>query len=112
MLKSIRMITIVSSLMFPLTSFGAFFRKKDAVSDPEMAARIQQAIAKDDSLTADAASVTVIVENGVVTLKGTVRSDERRAAVQGKAESFAIQAAPLDRIHSVIVHNELTVSPN
>jgi hypothetical protein len=108
--KTIRTIAILSSLIFPLASFGAFF-KKHAESDPEMAAKIQKAIAKDDSFKADAGTVNVIVENGVVTLKGTVRSDERRADIQGKAESFAIQAAPMDRIHSVIVHNELTVSP-
>jgi hypothetical protein len=110
MLKTMRTISIAGCLMFPLLSFGAF--RKNANPDPTMAAKIQKAIAKDDSLSADAGTVKVIVENGVVTLKGTVRSDERRAAIQGKAESFAIQAAPLDRIHSVVVHNELTVSAN
>lgn len=110
MLKTIRTIAIVSSLVLPLASFGAF--KKHAKSDPELAAEIQKAIAKDDSLTADAATVTVLVENGVVTLKGSVRSDERRTDIQGKAESFAIQAAPIEQIHTVVVHNELTVSAN
>ena len=111
-LKPIRTIVIVGSLMLPLSSFGAFFKRKDAKSDPEMAARIQKAIAKDDSFKADAGTVTVIVENGVVTLKGTVRSDERRADIQGKAESEAIQVAPIDRINTVVVHNELTVTQN
>jgi len=109
-LKTIRTLAIVSSLMLPLASLGAF--KKHAKSDPELATKIQQAIAKDDSLTADAATVTVLVENGVVTLKGTVRTDERRADIQGKAESFAIQATPIEQIHTVVVHNELTVSAN
>jgi osmotically-inducible protein OsmY len=110
MLKTIRTITIMSSLMLPLASFGS--SEGDAKSDQKMAAKIQKAIAKDDSFKADAGTVNVIVQNGVVTLKGMVRSDERRADIQGKAESFVIQATPADRIHSVVVHNELSVSPN
>ncbi len=54
----------------------------------------------------------MVVQNGVVTLKGTVRSDEQRSDMQAKAESLMIQAAPLKSIHTVVVHNELTVSPN
>jgi hypothetical protein len=34
------------------------------------------------------------------------------APIQGKAESFAIQATPIEQIPSVVVHNELTVSPS
>jgi hypothetical protein len=109
MLKSIRTITIMGCLIFPLASFGA--SEQDAKFDQKLAEKIQRKIAKDDSLKSDAGTVNVSVENGVVTLKGTASSDERRADIQGKAESQAIQASPTDRIHSVIVHNELTVAP-
>jgi hypothetical protein len=104
------MLKTMVCLLLPLASFGA--SEGDAKSDSDLAAKIQKAIAKDDSLKADAGTVNVTVENGVVALKGMVSSDERRAAIQGKAESFAIQATPIDRIHSVVVHNELTVSAN
>ncbi len=110
MLKTIRTITIVGALMLPLTSFGS--AEGDARSDEKLAAKIEKSLAKDDSLRAASSTVHVIVQNGVVTLKGAVRSDEQRADIQAKAESLVIQAVPVDRIHSVVVHNELTVSPN
>ncbi len=110
MLKTIRTITIVGCLMFPLASFGS--SEGNAKSNQKLADRIQKQIAKDDSLKADSGNVNVIVESGVVTLKGTVRSDERRSDIQAKAESEAIQVTPIDQIHSVVVNNQLTVSPN
>jgi len=68
-------------------------------------------VAKDDSrsLSASAGSVKVIVENGVIALKGTVQSDERSQAIRGVSESFAIQARNIRRCRGV--HNELTVLP-
>ena len=74
-----------------------------------MAAKIQKAIAKDYSLQADAGTVNVTVQGGVVTLKGTVRSDERRVDMQGAAELVLIRHAPDDHIHTAVIHNELTV---
>jgi osmotically-inducible protein OsmY len=112
MLKTIRRITIVSGLIFPLASFGAEEQSKNARSDQKLAAKIQKSIGKDDSFKAYAGAVNVTVQNGVVTLKGAVQSDEQRSDIQAKAESEAIQVAPSDRINTVVVHNELTVSPN
>jgi hypothetical protein len=109
MLKTIRTIMIMGLLLLPVASFGS--SEGDAKSDTDLAAKIQKAIAKDHSFSADAANVNVVVQNGIVTLKGTVRSDEERAAMQAKAESLAIQATPIDRIHTVVVHNELALAP-
>jgi hypothetical protein len=109
MLKTIRMITIMGLIFLPVASFGS--SEGDAKSDTDLAAKIQKAIAKDPSFSADAANVNVVVQDGVVTLKGTVRSDEERAAMQAKAESLVIQATPIDRIHTVVVHNELALAP-
>jgi hypothetical protein len=111
MLKCIRTITIISSLMLPLAAYGSS-EGDGAKADQKLTVKIQKAIAKDDSLSADAGAVSVTVENGLVTLKGAVRSDERRADIQAKAESEVIQVTPLDRIHSVVVRNQLTVSSN
>jgi len=110
MLKSIRTFIILGCLVFPLASFGAFRFKKKAKSDPEMAATIQKAIAKDLSLQSDAGTVSVTVQDGVVTLKGTVRSDERRVDMQGLAEVVLIRNVPDDQIHTAVIHNELTVT--
>ena len=109
MLKSIRTITILGCLVFPLASFGAFRFKKNANSDPELTAKIRKAIAKDYSLRSDAGTVSVTVQGGVVTLKGTVKSDERRVDMQGVAELVLIRHVPDDQIHTAVVHNELTV---
>jgi hypothetical protein len=111
MLKSIRTIMILGCLVFPLASFGAFKFKKNANSDPELTARIQKAIAKDYALQSDAGTVSVTVQNGVVTLKGTVRSDERRVDMQGVAELVLLRSVPDDQIHTAVIHNELTVPP-
>ena len=109
MLKSIRTITILGFLVFPLASFGAFRFKKNPNSDPALTARIQKAIAKDYALKSDAGNVSVTVQNGVVTLKGTVRTDERRVDIQGLAEVVLLRSVPDDQIHTAVIHNELTV---
>jgi hypothetical protein len=115
MLKSIRTMVILGSLLFPLAVFGSAEKSGDAQdtakSDHKLAAKIHKALAKDNSLKAYASAVDVTVQNGVVTLNGTVRSDEQRADIQAKAESLAIQAVPEDRIHTVVVQNKLAVSP-
>ena len=108
MLKSIRTITILGCLVFPLASFGS--TEGDAKSDQKMAAKIQKAIARDYSLMSDAGTVNVTVQGGVVTLKGTVRSDERRVDMQGLAEVVLIRNVPDDQIHTAIIHNELTLA--
>ena len=108
MLKSIRTITIMSCLMLPLASYGA--SGGDAKTDQKLTAKIQKAIAKDYSLKADAGTVSVTVQNGDVTLKGTVRSDERRVDIAGVAEVVLLRKVPDERIHTAVVHNQLTVS--
>jgi len=104
------MLKTMVCLMLPLISFGASDR--DPKSDQKMAEKTRKSIATDDYLKAYANAVDVIVQNGQVTLKGAVRSDEQRSDIQAKAESEAIQVTPVDRINTVVVHNELTVSPN
>jgi hypothetical protein len=107
MLKSIRTIMILGCLVFPVASFGS--SEGDAKSDQKMAAKIHKAISKDYSLKSDAGTVNVTVQSGVVTLKGTVRSDERRVDIQGLAEVLLIRGGSDDHIHTAVIHNELTV---
>jgi len=108
MLKTLRTITIMSSLMLPLALYGSS-AEGDAKSDQKMTAKIQKAIAKDYSLKSDAGTINVTVQNGVVTLKGVVRSDERRVDTEGVAEMVLLRKVPDDQIHTAVIHNELTV---
>ena len=87
---------------------------QDAKADRHLAEKIQKAVVKDESrsLSASAHSVKVIVENGVITLKGTVQSDEESQAIQGEAEAFAVQARDEASSDAAEIHNELTVSPS
>ena len=72
MLKTIRMMTIVSGLL--VASFGAKEQSKSARSDQELAAKIQKSIGKDDSLKAYANALDVIVQNGQhVERRGSIR---------------------------------------
>ena len=57
-------------------------------SDRALSQKIRQAIVKDKSLSTYAHNVKIISENGTVTLKGPVRSDEELRAVVAKATSI------------------------
>jgi osmotically-inducible protein OsmY len=56
----------------------------------------------DKSLSTYAHNVKIIVQDGLVTLKGPVRSDDESQAIQAKAQQIAAAAT---------VHNEMTVAP-
>jgi hyperosmotically inducible protein len=60
-------------------------QQKENQPDREIARKIRQSIVQDKSLSSYAHNVKIISENGAVTLKGPVRSDEEKAAVEAKA---------------------------
>jgi hyperosmotically inducible protein len=64
-------------------------RQKDNRSDREMTQQIRKAIVKDKSLSTYAHNVKVITQNGMVTLKGPVRSEEEKKAIEAKAAEVA-----------------------
>jgi hyperosmotically inducible periplasmic protein len=64
-------------------------QQKETKSDREMARQIRQAIVKDKSLSTYAHNVKVIVQDGAVTLKGPVRSDEEKQSIVAKAGQVA-----------------------
>ena len=57
--------------------------------DRETARQIRQSIVKDKSLSTYAHNVKIIVQDGSVTLKGPVRSDEEKDSVMKKATAVA-----------------------
>jgi hyperosmotically inducible periplasmic protein len=64
-------------------------QQKENQPDREIARKIRQSIVQDKSLSTYAHNVKVIAENGTVTLKGPVRSDEEKTAVEAKAAEVA-----------------------
>src|SRR5882724_1818937 len=57
-----------------------------SVADRELTAAIREAIVEDNSLSSYAHNVKIITENGVVTLRGPVKTPAEKAAVVAKAE--------------------------
>jgi len=70
-------------------------------SDRDLTQQIRKAIEADKNLSTYAHNVKVITQNGKVTLKGPVRSEEEKRAVEAKAREVA----------EGNVTNELTVNP-
>src|SRR4029077_346241 len=64
-------------------------RQKENPTDRQLAQQIRKALMKDKSLSTDAHNVKVIAQNGMVTLKGPVKSDEEKQAVESKAAQIA-----------------------
>lgn len=62
-------------------------RQKDNRSDWEITQQIRQAVMKDSSLSSSsyAHNVKIVSQNGMVTLKGPVRSEEDKQSIAAKA---------------------------
>ncbi len=60
-------------------------------SDREMTAKIRQSIVADHALSMYGHNVKIITENGAVTLKGPVHSDDEKQAIGAKAVAIAGQ---------------------
>jgi hyperosmotically inducible periplasmic protein len=78
-------------------------QQKENRSDRDITRRIRQAIVKDKSLSTYAHNIKVITQNGVVTLKGSVRSEDEKLAMAAKAAEVAGENN---------VKNELSVTPH
>jgi osmotically-inducible protein OsmY len=76
---------------------------KENTSDRDTAKKIRQAIMADKSLSSYAHNAKVIAHGGKVTLKGPVRSEEEKQALEAKATEVAGAGN---------VTNELTVKPD
>ena len=64
-------------------------QQKDNRSDRDITQQIRQAIMKDKSLSTYAHNVKVITQHGQVTLKGPVRSEDEKKAIEAKAAEVA-----------------------
>lgn len=78
-------------------------QQKENSNDRQLAREIRHAIVKDKSLSTDAHNVKIIAQNGSVTLKGAVKSDDEKQAIESKATEIAGAGK---------VTNELQVAPS
>lgn len=77
-------------------------QQKNNPSDRDITQQIRKSVMKDKSLSAYAHNVKIIAQNGAVTLKGPVTSDDEKKAIEMKAAAVVGQ----DK-----VTNELEVKP-
>ena len=77
-------------------------QQKDNRSDRDITQQIRQSVMKDKSLSTYAHNIKIISQNGMVTLKGPVRSDDEKHTIETKAADVVGQ----DK-----VTNELEVKP-
>jgi hyperosmotically inducible periplasmic protein len=71
-------------------------------SDRNLTQQVRQAIIADKSLSTYAHNVKVITQNGQVTLKGPVRSEDEKRSIEAKAATIAGESK---------VTSELTIKP-
>jgi hyperosmotically inducible periplasmic protein len=64
-------------------------QQKENRSDRVLAQQVRRALVKDKSLSTYAHNIKVIAQNGVVTLKGPVHSDQEKQAIEAKAAEAA-----------------------
>ena len=64
-------------------------RQKMNPTDRDLAKRIRSAITDDKSLSTYAHNIKIIAQDGKVTLKGPVRSEEEQSAIETKATEVA-----------------------
>ena len=64
-------------------------QQKENSADRQLAQQIRRALIKDKSLSNTAHNVKVIAQGGMVTLKGPVKSEEEKQAVEAKAAEIA-----------------------
>ena len=77
-------------------------QQKGNPSDRDIAQQIRKSVMKDKSLSTYAHNVKIIAQNGMVTLKGPVTSDDEKKAIETKAAAVVGQ----DKVTS-----ELEVKP-
>jgi osmotically-inducible protein OsmY len=77
-------------------------QQKMNTADRELTRKIRKAIHDDSSLSAYAHNIKIITQNGKVTLRGPVRSEQEKANIEAKALEVAGQGN---------VSNELQVAP-
>jgi hyperosmotically inducible periplasmic protein len=77
-------------------------QQKENPADRDLAKKIRQAVVGDKSLSTYAHNVKIVAQDGQVTLKGPVRSEQEKTTIAAKATEIAGAGK---------VTNEMTVAP-
>jgi osmotically-inducible protein OsmY len=77
-------------------------QQKENAADRDLTKKIRQAVVGDKSLSTYAHNVKIVSQNGQVTLKGPVRSEQEKTTIDAKATEIAGAGK---------VTNEITVAP-
>lgn len=64
-------------------------QQKNNKTDRELTQNIRKAVMADKSLSAEAHNVKIVSRNGTVTLRGKVKSDDEKKAIEDKATQVA-----------------------
>jgi hyperosmotically inducible protein len=64
-------------------------QQRSTRSDRDITQQVRKAIMEDKSLSTYAHNVKIITQNGMVTLKGPVRSEDEKKAIEAKAAEVA-----------------------
>jgi hyperosmotically inducible periplasmic protein len=64
-------------------------QQSNATSDVELTRKIRRAVVADHSLSMMAHNVKIVSDNGNVTLRGPVKTEEEKTAIASKAEAIA-----------------------
>ena len=87
-------------------------QQKENQSDRELVRQIRRAIVQDKSLSTYAHNVKVVAQGGTVTLKGPVKSEEEKAAIEKKAAEVAGGPARIQNELQVAGENGSKPSPS
>jgi osmotically-inducible protein OsmY len=71
------------------TSAKTADQQKENATDRDISANIRKALMEDKDLSTYAHNIKIITRNGEVTLKGPVRSQDEKKAVEAKASEIA-----------------------
>jgi len=77
-------------------------QQKNNLNDRQLTQQIRKAVVGDKTLSTYAHNVKIVAQNGAVTLKGPVRSEDEKKQVVSKAEDIAGAGK---------VNDELSVAP-
>jgi hyperosmotically inducible periplasmic protein len=72
--------------------------QKNSKEDIALTARIRKALMDDKGLSMAARNIKIITQNGMVTLRGTVRSEAEKESVAAKAREIAGEAMVSDSV--------------
>ena len=64
-------------------------QQSNAKSDVELTREIRRAVVKDDSLSMLAHNVKIVTDNGAVTLRGPVKTEQEKVTIASKAQAIA-----------------------